>query len=95
MAIKTVQWLLCLWDSLSLGFISHNFTRFYQHSITVIRKGKVRNLDGFKYKYAPLVLFLRGVKIAFSASCFHTAGAMVTLTEVPRDILAGYKILQL
>lgn len=43
----------------------------------------------------PLFLFIRGVKIAFSASCFHAASAIVFLTEVHTDNLAGYKILQL
>lgn len=63
--------------------------------IRLIKKDKVRNLDSFKYKYSLLFSFIRGVKIAFSASCFHNACAIIILTEVHIDILAGYKIWQL
>lgn len=45
--IKNVQWFLCLWDSLSLDFISLNFITFYKPRITLIRKSRQREELGW------------------------------------------------
>lgn len=69
--IENVQWLLCLWDLLTLDFISPGFIRFTSTWLHWLGKAdQVRNVGGFEYKYSP---FSRGVKMAFSARCFHAA----------------------
>ena len=81
----------CVW--VLFPQILQDFTSIGLHWL--VKAEKVRYLVDFKYKHSPLFLFIRGVKVAFSASCFHAVCATVALTDVHADILPGCKILQL